>query len=96
MPFEYETADGYHGIGLTLDVSSHGIRARLGQKIWPGTAIRLSLAWPIPRDGNVPLQLRVEGRVIRNEQDATVIVFKTRYTFVTKNVLERNTTPPRS
>ena len=85
MPLKFSTFGGVDkitGTGAVVDISSKGLSFR-GQTVLPaGVCILASLAWPARLNDQCPLQLVVEGRVIRT--DGTVAIMSIlRYEFRT-------------
>lgn len=56
-----------HGIGVTIDLSSNGVRFSVGQAVKPGTFVELSISWPVVLDGETPMRLVTFGRIVRME-----------------------------
>lgn len=55
------------GTGLTLDMSSSGIRFSIQEQIPLGYLVELSVDWPVRLEGTCSLKLFVAGRVVRSE-----------------------------
>jgi hypothetical protein len=56
------------GYGRTVNISRSGVLLECHGAVPPvGTVIHLSIAWPVDLDGNVPLNLSLDGFVVRNQ-----------------------------
>ena len=77
------------GHGRTVDISSSGILFQATHSVRPGVEMELSLAWPARIDGIVPMQLRVYGQTVR-EQDNRTAVHIMHYEFRTGCIREPN------
>lgn len=53
------------GVGRAINISSGGILVISAEPVRLGDRIQLSLDWPWRLDGNTPLQLVTEGKVVR-------------------------------
>jgi len=72
----------FAGAGKTTNISSSGILFRTEQDLEPDLNIEASISWPVRLQHNVPLRLRVRGRVVRTEPGAAVLVIQ-QYAFHT-------------
>lgn len=72
----------FSGSGKTTNISSTGILFRTEQDLEPDINIEASIAWPVRLQQNVPLKLRVRGRVVRTEPGAAVLTIQ-QYAFHT-------------
>ena len=72
----------FAGAGKTENISSSGILFRTEQALEPDLNIEASIAWPVRLQSEVPLKLRVRGRVVRTEPGAAVLAIQ-QYTFHT-------------
>lgn len=61
------------GVGDTIDMSSKGIAFRCASIFKRRTRLEISVSWPVLLDGTCPLQLVVQGSVIRSELKSTVV-----------------------
>jgi hypothetical protein len=61
------------GSGRTIDVSSGGINFDAGRELPPGFNVELALSWPIMLHSVAPLQLVVQGRILRCEGNRVAI-----------------------
>jgi len=61
------------GIGKIQDMSSSGIFFACPEVLSVGTDVNLSIDWPILLNQVLPLQLRVSGWIVRNDQRGTAI-----------------------
>src|SRR6516165_8375865 len=66
LSVEYEVGD-HRGRGASTDISSGGLLFMGDRMLPPGSRVRLSVTWPCSLHGTVPLQLVVEGRVLRSD-----------------------------
>jgi PilZ domain len=73
------------GVGKIQNISASGISFLSAHPFQPGSLIALSVDWPCLLNGACPLQLKVEGRVIRNDQLGTAIRI-VRYKFCTRKI----------
>ena len=64
---------GIVGEGTSIDISSRGVRFTADQLLPSKGTIVLSLAWPCLLDDRVPLQLSVEGKVVRSSPGFAVV-----------------------
>jgi PilZ domain len=55
------------GSGRTVDLSSSGILFESGRPLAPGANIELSIVWPALLQNVTPLQLIVNGRIVRSD-----------------------------
>jgi len=62
------------GRGRSINISSSGALVTTQHAVSPGTRIQMNIAWPISHDG-IPLELTIEGRVLRNEQGKFAVQF---------------------
>ena len=63
------------GKGRTVDISSSGILFTTDDTLPTGSEVTMEISWPIPLDGNCPLKLTMQGRVVRwgNNQAAVEV-----------------------
>ena len=54
------------GAGLTRDMSSRGVAFKAEGEIGLGAKVELTIQWPIPLAGSVPLMLIILGHVVRS------------------------------
>ena len=55
------------GVGSTLDLSSGGILFESGRTLPAGFSVELAIAWPMLLHNIAPMQLVVQGRIVRSE-----------------------------
>jgi hypothetical protein len=55
------------GEGSTLDLSSAGVRFESGRTLPLGLDVELAISWPVLLHNLAPLQLVVQGRIVRSE-----------------------------
>jgi len=65
---------GVKGRGKSINISSSGALVALDHTISSGTGIQMNIAWPTSHDG-VPLELVVQGLVLREEQERLAVQF---------------------
>ena len=61
------------GVARTCDISSSGVSFRPAHALPQGASVELSLDWPYLLQDSCPLQLIIEGRVVRSDQQATAV-----------------------
>jgi len=61
------------GEGRTLDLSSAGVRFESGRALPEGFDVELSIFWPVLLHNVAPMQLVVQGRIVRSEGGQIVI-----------------------
>jgi len=71
------------GTGMTLDISSGGVRFETMQRLRPGKRVELSVNWPVPLEGGCPLKFVAVGRVVRAE-DSRAAMHIEQYEFRTR------------
>lgn len=74
--------------GRTINISSTGILAQTEGAPAKGSKVHMSLAWPLLLDNRVPLQLIVDGRVVRAAEGQVAIRFE-RFEFRTSRESSR-------
>ena len=87
LPVEYEVFDGV-GKGTSTDISSGGLMFKTDKALPTLGRMRLSVAWPCPLDGGIPLQLVIEGKVLRSDSGCAAVQIL-RYEFKTKGSADR-------
>lgn len=55
-----------NGTGFTLDLSSGGVRFHAGRDLPVGLNVDLSVSWPVRLHNIAPMQLSIQGRVVRS------------------------------
>ena len=55
------------GEGSTLDLSSGGVRFESGRALPEGFTVELAISWPALLHNITPMQLVVQGRIVRSE-----------------------------
>ena len=73
------------GTGRTLDLSRGGIRFESSRPLPAGLNVELSVAWPVLLHNVAPMQLVVEGRIVRSE-GGRIAVRMTQHEFRTLGV----------
>jgi hypothetical protein len=79
------TGSGRVYSGQGVDLSSRGMRFVCSDVPPIDTEVEVSLVWPVHLLGVTPLQLRVTGKVLRNDERGTAIKIL-RYRFHTRKV----------
>ena len=74
-------------LGKSCDICSGGVRFASSETLAPATRVELSIDWPALLNGDCPLQLKVRGHVLRNDQHGTAIEIE-HYEFRTRQNLE--------
>jgi hypothetical protein len=54
------------GCGETVDISNRGVLLTADQILAPGSRIEVRIDWPAKLDGRIPLQLVIQGQVVRS------------------------------
>jgi hypothetical protein len=75
--------DNTAGVGLTLDMSSRGIRFSTRERIEIGRYAEVSVNWPARLGGTCPLKVVACGRVVRSDVDWAALSIQ-RYEFRTR------------
>ena len=70
------------GAGQTVNISSAGVLFTGKHEFATGSCIEITVNWPVPLDGVIPLQLHIRGRVVRLNANQTAITIN-RYEFRT-------------
>jgi hypothetical protein len=71
------------GTGKTINFSGGGVAFESGDVLRPGSAIELSIAWPVMLNSTCPLKLVVTGKVVRSSAAMTAVRME-RYEFRTQ------------
>ena len=70
------------GTGRTLDLSRGGIRFETSRPLPAGLNVQLAVAWPVLLHNKAPMQLVVQGRIVRSE-DGRIAIRMTQHEFRT-------------
>lgn len=62
-----------HGRGITVDMSSGGVRLRTDRPLLPGKRVEMAIRWPAQLDNRCSLKLMARGRVVRSEGDQAAV-----------------------
>jgi hypothetical protein len=77
LPLTYKIVKNYlvtgTGTGTTVDMSSGGLAFTADKTFKIGACIELSVSWPVLLNGDCPMKLVVEGRVVRSDGHSTAI-----------------------
>jgi hypothetical protein len=73
------------GIGKTINISSSGVRFTCDTALVEGDSVEVSLNWPVLLTESCPMQLMIQGTVIRSG-NAEVVVSIHRYDFRTRGM----------
>jgi hypothetical protein len=77
FPLSYKIMKNYlvigTGTGTTVDMSSSGLSFRANENFKIGAYVELSVSWPVLLNGDCPMKLVVEGRVVRSDGQSTAI-----------------------
>jgi hypothetical protein len=74
LKLTYTLKSGEHGSGELCNMGSSGLLFQCGHRFVKGELIKVSLEWPYLLDGSCPLQLSVQGRVLRSGDSGTAVV----------------------
>jgi c-di-GMP-binding flagellar brake protein YcgR len=61
------------GRGVTIDISSGGIRFRTDRPLVAGRRLEIAIRWPVQLDDRCDLKLMARGRVVRSEGNQAAI-----------------------
>jgi hypothetical protein len=75
LPVHYETKRGDRGSGVVVDISSRSARLQLESRHSLMAEMRLYISWPVKLNKATPLQLRINARVVRTDEQYTVVSF---------------------
>jgi hypothetical protein len=56
------------GVGFTLDLSRGGVRFHAGRVMPVGLNVELAIAWPARLHNVAPMQLSIQGKILRSAQ----------------------------
>ncbi len=73
------------GVGYTLDLSRGGIRFHAGRDLPVGLNVDISVAWPVRLHNVAPMQLSVQGKIVRSS-DGWVAIRTVQHEFRTQGV----------
>jgi hypothetical protein len=73
LKLAYRLNSGQHGIGELSNMGSSGLLFQSGHRFVRGELIKVSLEWPYLLDGSCPLQLCVDGRILRSGDSGTAL-----------------------
>ncbi len=73
MKLTYTLKSGQHGSGELCNMGSSGLLFQCGHRFVRGEFVKVSLEWPYLLDGSCPLQLCVQGRILRSADSGTAI-----------------------
>ena len=77
---------------MTIDMSSGGIAFTTNEIFRVGTHLELSVSWPVLLNGDCPMKLVIEGRVLRSAGQLTAIQME-RHEFRTQGRSEAQPQP---
>jgi hypothetical protein len=63
-------------LGTTINISSRGVLFTTNESLAPGSAVTISLNWPVLLDGHCRLQFVAAGFVVRAEPGQAVAAFR--------------------
>lgn len=88
----YEDPKSRPGSGATRDISSGGIAFRADTVLGDGEAVEINIAWPVLREAEHPIRLKMYGRVLRSHEGETAVrIF--RHEFITFGKRQRSAAP---
>jgi hypothetical protein len=61
------------GVGSTVDLSGGGVRFESSRTLPKGLNVELAISWPVLLRDLAPMQLVVQGRIVRSEGGRTAI-----------------------
>jgi hypothetical protein len=61
------------GAGYSINISSAGILLSVDRPLSPHQALEVALDWPVYLNQTIPLQLVIEGAVVRSEPGCAVV-----------------------
>jgi len=61
------------GVGQTINVSSHGVLCDVNKELPKNSRIELSIQWPYLLHGTCPLNLVVQGRIVRTGSHSVAV-----------------------
>jgi len=75
IQFQYADERGrmHGGCGVTADLSRSGVRFRVEEDLPVGSYVEARIAWPFKLQNICPLELLVEGPVMRSKAGETVL-----------------------
>jgi PilZ domain len=73
LKLRYLLSRSVNGEGQVCDMSSSGLLFQSRELLPIGGSIEVILAWPFLLNGDCPLQLRIEGRVLRSDRRGTAV-----------------------
>jgi len=83
----YKLKSGYHGSGEVSNIGSSGLLFQCGRQLVSGEQIEVSIEWPYLLDGTCPLQLCVQGRILRSgNTGAAIAILKYEFRTARKTV----------
>ena len=74
----YETGSPAHrkmGAGRVIDMSSSGVFFTTESLLRRNTRVALHVAWPVRLDGDVPVELFAEGKLVRTERTRAALQY---------------------
>lgn len=63
-----EFVSGASGTGTTVNISSSGVLFTTDCLVMPGGPVEVSIDWPVKLNAVCPLQLVIQGQIVRTEQ----------------------------
>ncbi|MCS7041162.1 MAG: PilZ domain-containing protein [Bryobacteraceae bacterium] len=62
-----------HGKGITIDISSGGVRFQADRPLIAGKRVEMAIRWPAQLDNRCNLKLMARGRVVRSEGNQAAV-----------------------
>jgi len=77
LPLRYQALDpglsSARGTGTTLAIDSTSVLFLAERPLRPGLRVELIMDWPALLDNRIPLQMRLKGRIDRNDDQGTLM-----------------------
>ena len=80
------------GTGYTLDLSSGGVQFDSGRPLPDGLNVEIAISWPVLLHSVAPMQLMVQGRIVRSE-GGRIAIRMTQHEFRTAGIPANHAMP---
>jgi hypothetical protein len=74
LKVHYRSKGGQEGTGILCNMGSYGVLFQCGVLFARGEQIQISIEWPYLLDGSCPLQLCLNGRILRSSESGTAVL----------------------